>query len=423
MLDRSKPPLIKVIDQLNLPKTEKHQLDNGIPVYEVNLGTQQVVKVEFIFSAGRPFEDKRLASRATLGLLKEGTKNHSAEAIAEQLDFYGSSLSFPFNLDTSNIILYSLNRHLEKSLAVVAELLLAPQFPEQELSNFIKRNQQQLQLDLAKNDVVAYRTITEQLFGADHPYGYNSLPETYATLERTDLIKHFQKCYNAANCVIFISGLTNPNMIKLLNQYLGQMPLGKPLKAQVPSAVPQVEKKTVLSIPDSIQTAIRLGRPLFGRTHADYKKMYVLNTILGGYFGSRLMANIREEKGYTYNIYSIMDVMRYDGCLYIGAEVGNDFVAATLEEMYLEIERLQNELVGPKEMDMVRNYLLGNFLSMLDGPFNVSEIIKTIVMEQLSWSYFDELVETIKTIRPQDILELAQQYLQRDQLWELVVGQ
>ena len=150
MLDRSQSPSIQEISNLQLIKPIQHRLKNNIPVYEINMGTQEVIKLEVIFQAGRPFEHKEMVARATSRLLKEGTKQHSSTEIAEKVDFYGGTLSMPVNLDTSNVVLYCLRKHFDKLLPILAEIILNPTFPEKELQRFIKNNQQRLQVELSK---------------------------------------------------------------------------------------------------------------------------------------------------------------------------------------------------------------------------------------------------------------------------------
>jgi zinc protease len=422
MLDRTKAPEIQAVSDLKLPEPDASVLDNGIRVYESRLGTQDIIKLELVFLAGRPYEEKKMVARATSALLKEGTEMRKGEEIAEVIDFYGGSLSGPFNLDTSNLVLYCLTRHFDRLLPLLSEILTMPSFPEDELAAFKERNKQRLQIDLSRGDVVAYRAITELMFGADHPYGYNSRPEHYDALTRSDLVRHFQQHFHGGNCMIFISGKTDHRTIPLLNTYLGKgLPGGKQSTPRILVAESRPEH-LLIPHPDTVQTAVRIGRRLFDRKHPDFNGMYVLNTLLGGYFGSRLMANIREDKGYTYNIYSTVDPMVYDGYFYIGTEVGNEFARPALREIYSEVDRLQQELVTEEEMTMVRNYLLGNLLTMLDGPFNVSEVVKTMVVEGLSTSAFDDLVHTIREISSEEIRILAQRYFQAGDLWEIVVG-
>lgn len=422
MLDRTIAPEILEIKKLKLPVPALHHLDNGIPVYEINMGTQEVLKLEVIFNGGRPYEHKKLVGRATGSLLKEGSKSHTAAEVAEQIDFYGGSFGVPVNLDTTNVHLFSLTKHFDKLIPILAELINEPAFPEKELHSFIERRKQKLQVDLSRPDVVAYRKITEFIFGKNHPYGYNSHPDTYDALRREDLIQHFQGKFTSGNCKIIICGKTNDQILKLLNQHLGQsIPKGNASIPKIPNTLFEPQKIHI-DHPDTVQTAIRIGCRLFNRKHPDFKGLYILNTILGGYFGSRLMANIREDKGYTYNIYSTLDTMLFDGYFYVGTEVGNEFVKPTIKSIYEEFEILQNDLVQEDELRMVRNYLLGNLLTMLDGPFNVSDIVKTMILEDLPFEDFEDLIKVVNTITAEEIRELARKYLNSEQMWEVVVG-
>jgi predicted Zn-dependent peptidase len=422
MPNRTQPPLIRQIENLRLPPIEKIELDNGIPVHVVNMGTQEVLKLEVVFYAGRPFERKQLAARATAAMLKEGSKSYDSEAIAEQFDYFGSSFRTPFNIDTCDVVLYTLNKYFDNVLPIVAEVLAAPSFPQNELDNFIQINRRNLQLDLTKNDNIAYRTVTEMIFGTEHPYGYNSFPETYLALQRDDLLEHYHRCFNSQNCDIIISGKVTDQVLESLNRHLGQaVHQGKVQQPRLALA-PAPERSEHINNPKTVQTAIRLGRRLFNRQHEDYPGVYLLNTVLGGYFGSRLMANIREDKGYTYNVYSVLDSMSYDGSFFISTEVGNEFAGQTLREIYREMEALRREPVSAEEFEMVQNYVMGTFLTMLDGPFNVAEVVKTMVLEHLPVEHFEEFVRRVQAITPRELMRLAQHYLDPNDWYEVVVG-
>lgn len=421
MLDRNTAPETKKVSELQLPLPNIHTLDNGISVYETRMGTQDIIKIEIIFHSGRPFEQKKLAARATAALLKEGTTSMTSAEIAEKIDFYGGTLNVPVNLDTSNVILYSLTKHFRKLLPIVADIVTNPIFPAEELSAFCERNIQNLAVDLTRGDVVAYRKITEFIFGENHPYGYNSSEKYYRDLTRDDLTAHFKQNYHAGNCKIFISGKTTGKHIDMLNTHLGKtIPKGKAEQPVFAQYFP-VPKKVKIPHVESVQAAIRIGCRLFNRTHPDFDGLYILNTILGGYFGSRLMNNIREDKGYTYNIFSSLDAMVYDGYFYVGTEVSNDLTEKTLVEIYREMAILQEELVEEEELSMVKNYLLGNMLTMLDGAFNVSDVVKTYVTEDLPISDFDRLTAKINQITAEELRELAKKYFKPENMWEVIV--
>lgn len=422
MPNRAKAPKIKTITNIPMPEVQQLKLDNGIPVYVVNMGTQEVLKVEVIFQGGRPYERTKLASRATSALLREGTQNYNSAELAEKLDYYGSSLAIPYHTDTASLSLLSLSKHFDKVLPLLGEVIKTPTFPEHELQAFTQRSIQHLQVDLSKNDVVAYREITELFFGPEHPYGYNSTAETYTQLTRDDLLEHHGRLFTADNCMVIISGKVTKDVLDQLNEQLGHgIPKGE---IPLPSLILQesVPQRQVISKPDSLQSAIRIGFRTFNRHHPDFFDLSILNVILGGYFGSRLMTNIREEKGYTYNIYSTLDAMQYDGCFYIGTEVGNEFVSDTLTQIYLEMQRLREELVDEDELEMMRNYLLGNYLTMIDGPFNVAELVRLLVTENLPFTELQNSVDRTLAITEEDIQSMAQKYLIPEKMSEVIVG-
>jgi len=422
MPDRTKIPDIKGINRLELPEPQQVVLSNGIPMYVLSMGKQEVCKLELVFRAGRPFEHKQLVARATNALIKEGSQKYTGAAIAEEMDYYGCSLSTPFNIDVSTITLYAVNKHLDKVLPLLTDLLSAPTFPQRELDSFIKRNRQRLLVDLTKSDALAYRKITELIFGPRHPYGYNSFPDTYGRLTKDDLVGHHRRLHVSGNAMVFFSGKISNEMIKRVDEAVSStVAWGERAEPFLPEITSEPEK-VYLSQENSLQTAVRLGRRMPNRDHPDYPGLYLLNMVLGGYFGSRLMNNIREKQGYTYNIYSLLDPMVFDGGFFIGTEVSNETVKDTLRQIHIELERLRSELIGEEELEMVRNYTLGYLLTLMDGTFSIAELIKTLYVDGLSIDFVDRLSMVVKNISAKELRTLARQYFQPDSLWEVVVG-
>ena len=421
-LNRKASPLIHEVGHLVLPEPGVIHLDNGIPVYVMDFPGHEILKIEVVYRAGRPEEDKHLASRATARLVREGTVSQTGAEIAEHIDFYGGSLHIPTNLDTANFLLFALHKYAAELIPVFAGLFQEPIFPADELETFKRTSIQELMVDLDKEEVLAYRRITELIYGENHPYGYNSTPADYAALNRDDLICHFNHWYTPANCRIFVSGRVDAPVLQLLNQHFGQTQRQGRLLDSPPQIADYQPKKEHIKHAGSLQTAIKIGRRLFSRQHPDYNGVYVLNTILGGYFGSRLMMNVREKRGYTYNIYSTADSMLYAGCLYVATEVHTGKAGATIREIFSEMKRLRDTPVSTEELAMVRNYLLGMLLNGLDGPLNTSDVVKTLITEDLPLQAFDALVHTIRTITPEQLLELANRYLQPEDFWTVTVG-
>lgn len=419
---RKTPPSIHEVTTLTLPHPSVAQLDNGIPVYQTRLGTQEIMKIDIVIRSGRPEETKRLTSRATSRLLREGTASFNSAEIAHQLDFWAGTLKMPINLDTGNVTLYCMTKHFPKLLPLLAEIIQEPTFPQHELKTFVDNSIQSLAVELTKNDVIAYRTITELAFGADSPYGYNSMPDDYRALTADDLKQYHSEHYTSDNMVIFLSGNFDDSVLTLLNQYLGQNKSTARRKNAPLSILDAKPQKIRVKNADTLQAAIRLGRRMGNRKDPDFNGFFVLNTILGGYFGSRLMSNIREDKGYTYNINSATDAMHSESFFYIASEIGNEFVEKALVEVYKELDILQNDLVGDAELTMVRNYLMGNLLNMVDGPFAINDVIRTFIIEGLPLDSFPDFVETIRTISPTELRDLAQKYFKKEDLFEVLVG-
>jgi zinc protease len=419
---RAKAPRIKKLIRPVLPAVQFLKLKNGIPVYMLKSGSEPVVKLEILFRSGRAFEKAMQASRFTCQMLMEGTISMNSEAISEHFDYYGSSLATNMTMDHTGLTLHCLEKHTEVLFPLLSEILINPQFPELELAKAKKNAKERLLLDLSKNDFVAYRELTTALFGSKHPYGYNSDANTIDAIQRSTLQEHFERTHNAQNCIIFISGLVSERTLSLLDQYFSEIPQGVLVNPQDMAIEANSGNNFKFPSKNKHQVALRLGKRLFPRNHPDFNSLYVLNTILGGYFGSRLMAQIREEMGYTYNIYSSLDTMLYDGAFIISMETDREFLDESRAQIYQEMKRLCEFEVKKSELNMVRNYLLGYLLTALDGPLHASELIKGLIMEGASLESFDQLVDCIMHISGSDLLTVAQNYLNEKGMTEVIVG-
>ncbi len=420
-LNRIKGPAITDIKSVSLPEIHQFKLGNGIPVYEISGSIQEVVKIEIVFQSGRPFESKKMVSKAVSYLIKEGTKDLTSTEIAQQIDYYGATLKTSTNLDDTRIILYSLSKYLKHVSPILLDILTLAQFPQNELDNYINNSIQNLNIDLSKDEFRAYRVLTENIFGVDHPYGYNSSADLYSGIKKADLVDHYNRAFGIDNCEIFISGHVTDEVRTVLEETCGQLKQ----KSSVRLIVPDIVTGSLLtSIPTANvhQTAIRIGKRLFNRSHEDYPVMFFLTTLLGGYFGSRLMTNLREDKGYTYSIYAGLDDFVYDGYFYISADVGNEYVSNSIKEIRYELEALMSKPVSAEEMRLVRNYLMGNLLNMLDGPFNQAQVVRTLITKQCDLESFNNFVDEILGMTSENVQIAAQKYLDPDSMISVLVG-
>jgi len=421
-VDRKKGPAINKITKLNIPPIHREILANGTELLEVNMGTQNLVQLEVLYKGGRISEHKKGVSRATARMIKEGTEKYSSSALAEEIDFYGANMTSGASLDYSYAKIFTLSKYFDRILPMLTQILDHPTFPEEELEKYKANSIQKLQVENAKSELVAYKTITEYLYGNHHPYGYNSTTDIYQNITKADLIQCFQECYAADNRIVILSGKLNEDIRKEVRAYFAQpMPKSLPFQYNPPdSDVSRIVK--TLRAEDNIQSAIKIGCRLFKRDHPDFADFFILNTILGGYFGSRLMSSLREDKGYTYNIYSSIDMMIYDGYFNISTEVSNAYLQQTLEGIYHEMELLTIEKVEDDELDMVRNYLSGNFLNMIDGPFKLAGMSKVIALNGLDFDFYRHLMNRIHTVTADDLLLLAQRYFVKSNMVEIIVG-
>jgi predicted Zn-dependent peptidase len=425
MLDRTKAPIIQdAVDfDVKLKPYEGFQLDNGTPVYTINAGAEEVVMLEMVFFAGNWYEDKNIVAATTNHLLKNGTKNKTAFEINEFFEFYGAFLSRSCYNETATITLHCLNKHLTVLLPVVTELITDAVFPETELAIYKQNQKQKLEVNLKKCDFIAHRLIDEYIYGFDHPYGKYTSAKDFDQLERNDLIEFYEKYYTHGKCLIFVAGKLPSALFSMLNSELGKLPFNQTDKIIKP--IPQIrasqKKYRITNDIDSVQAAIRIGRPFPNRHHPDFPKVGVLNNIFGGFFGSRLMSNIREDKGYTYGIHSYIQNHIHDTALLVSTEAGRDVAEATITEVYKEMALLRDEKIDAEELDLVRNYMIGSLLGDLDGPFHIIARWKNYILNNLDANYFYNSLEIVRTVTAEELQELANKYLQPEDFYELLV--
>ncbi len=424
-MNRKISPVIKdAVDyKLELKPCEKFVLDNGIPVYAVNAGAQDVLQIEMVFYAGNFFEQKKGIAAATNFLIKNGTSTRTALQLNEAFEYYGAYCNRACYNETAVLTLHTLTRHLEKLLPVMEDMLTDSIFPSQELEIYQQNSRQRLQVNLQKCEFIAGRLIDSYLYGEKHPYGtYNNIVDIDSL--DVDSIKNFYKDhYLQGQCVIFVAGNIPAGLEKLLNDHFGKLKLGKP-PVTLPEKItePFSEKKyRIQNDAASVQGAIRIAAAFPNRHHPDFKKAIILNNVFGGFFGSRLMSNIREDKGYTYGIHSYLQNHMQQSAWMISTEAGKDVCEATIEEVYKEMQKLREEKIGEEELMLVRNYMIGGILGDLDGPFQIIAKWKNIILNNLTESYFYDSIHEIKTVSAEDLQELANKYLQPEKFYELVV--
>jgi zinc protease len=422
MLNRTLVPDSMQVNDIKFIAPQQQQLDNGIKVYTINAGKQDLVRIEFIFDNVNFDASKPLQAVAVNHLINNGTATLSARDIANKVDYYGAFLQTEYGADQSSIKLYTLNKHLKAVLPILKSILDESVFPQQELDIFIQNQKQSLQVSLEKNDFLARKTFAHAIFG-NSSYGSNINLSDYDAVQQQDLLDYYHAAYKPENCTLFVAGKFEQQEFELLNTIFGQEWNNKLSSGRNKFVFADAQKGEILiERPGALQSAIRMGSLGINRTHPDFAGFQVLNCLLGGYFGSRLMANIREDKGYTYGIGSAVVSMKDAGYFFIATEVGAAVCGDALMEIEKEIDILKTDLVPAAELDLVRNYMLGSMLGSLENAFSHADKFKSIFFSGLDYKYYDDYIETVKTIDASKLRSLANQYLNTAGFTKVIVG-
>ncbi|GAB3555816.1 M16 family metallopeptidase [Spirosoma fluminis] len=422
-LDRTQSPTFQAIQEVRLPAVQTHQLTNGIPLHLIAVAQQPVLRLECVFEAGTWHEQKPNSAFFAIKMLAEGTNKRTSAQISEYFDRYGAFLELSSGPDRASLVVYCLTKFLPEVLPVLGELLTEPTFPQKELDDLRNITLQNLRVNYEKNAYLAGVLFREKLFGSKHPYGRSQRPEAIEQLTRADVVHFYESVIRNRPFQLILAGEAGETEIALINGELGKLAL-RTDQLPVSESVDIVSDHTpvLAEKANSIQSSIRLGRRLFTRAHPDFFRMLVTNEVLGGYFGSRLMKNIREEKGFTYGISSNIPSFRRDGYFLIGTDVNKENTQQTLDEIYKEIRLLQTELVSDDELQTVKNYMAGEFVGSLNTPFEIADRYKVILFDGLPANFLATYIQKLRAVTADDVLETATQYLAPDRLQEVVVG-
>ena len=424
MLDRTTPPPIRQLSEFSITRPDRRTMKNGMPLNIIHAGTEDVVRFDLLIGGGQWNQEQPLQAMFANRMLREGAGNLTSSQIAERLDYYGAWLELSSSVNYGFITLYSLNKYFARTLAVISEMIKAPTFPAKELSVVADTNKQQFLVNSTRVEMIARKQLNTALFGPEHPFGRYAVAEDYDRITPEVLRSFYRKYYHSGNCSIFLSGKVTEDTIRRVTDTFGT-PFGqyqqKAIKLEF-SFNAVAEKRIFIEREDALQSAVKLGCTTITRQNPDFLKLRVLMTLFGGYFGSRLMSNIREEKGYTYGISAGIMFYPDSGLLGISTETDNEYVEPLIQEVYHEIDKLHQELVPMEELTMVRNYMLGEMCRSYESAFSLSDAWIFIATSGLDDLYFSRSLQAVNEVTPQEIQELAQRYLCKETLKEVIAG-
>lgn len=427
MINRRVMPETKPVRGINLPNPVYSYLTNGIPVALLPSGHEPICRLDLVFDAGSRYQDQLLTASLTAQMIPEGTSTKSGGEIAELFEFYGSFFNAVADRDQAEITLHAPGKHMAPLLEITREVLFQPAF-NPDMLEIIKQNRiQSMLVDDQRVESASRKAFIAALFGREHPYGAVAEASDVNGVVPEHLIRFYSRYYRPERCRILVTGLNPEQYLPLIDQALGHdWPTTSNSESIDNESLSQPStassSRIFLPMKEAVQASIRMGKPLFSRKNPDFSGLSIVNTILGGYFGSRLMKNIREEKGLTYGISSHLATLRDHGFFMLGSTVEAGSADAALQECRKEMTRLASDLVPEVELELVRNYLTAQVQRSIDGPIQVAEQFRSLWMHEMDFSHLKEFIRLINNISPEEIRDLAAKYLNPTEMIEVIAG-
>ena len=426
MLNRLQPPPLCTPQQMDILRPQTSILPNGATLHWLSAGDHEVVRIDLVMEGGRWHQEQPLQALFANRLLREGTGRFSSAEIASRPDSYGAGRGLSRSMTHSCLTLYTLCKYLPQTLELIGSMLTEPTFPEAELQVVKETNRQQHLVNLSKVSFLAQRGLMRQLYGPQHPCGVWVEEEDYQRLHPELLRRFYRHYYHPSRLHVFLFGHVEADQLRRVTDVLGTCTFGSEKPHPLPSTsfqiAPVEERHFFAERPEAMQSAVRMGLLTIDHHHPDFQKLRLLVTLFGGYFGSRLMSNIREEKGYTYGIGADLATHPGSSLLHIHTETANEYVPALIGAVYHDIERLQNELVGEEELSMVKNYKLGEMCREMESVLSLADAWIFVQNNGLPADYFRTMLEEVKSATAEELRDLACRYFCKEKLKEAVSG-
>ncbi|WP_205501509.1 M16 family metallopeptidase [Rufibacter psychrotolerans] len=420
-LNRSQAPAVAELttDLSITPEVVSTPSGARLHIFQNNI--QPVTRIEFVFQAGKWYQPKAGVASLTAKMLKEGTQSYTAKQIADMVDYYGASLEVNHGFDRATVTLYCLSKFVPTLLPLAFEVIYHPSFPEAELSLMKQRVIQTLSVDKQKNSYLATEAFTTAIYGQQHPYATLITAEEIEAITVDDLVNFHKEAYTFSTAEVFVTGDVTPADIERLRTGIKAESSSNKVGLSVPASEPktgvQVERTA-----NEMQASIRVGKPSLRPSHHDYPALYLLNHIFGGYFGARLMKNIREDKGFTYGIYSSLTHKEQNSLFTIGTDIKGDKVNETLEEISKEMATLRNEPIPAEELETAKKHLSGKFLSDHATIFDKMDRYRSNTLLGLPTTFYTDLLQQIQLLSAEQLQEVANKYFVDADLIKIVTG-
>lgn len=408
MIDRTQQPEIKPVDTIDFIRPGTFDLTTNTRLFCMTNVPNETAKFELYFDAGTIRGKSELASFVN-GLLLSGTKHKTSIEINEEINALGGFLEQGVSNENAVVTVYALRENILAIARILQDAIQHCVFDEHEFEQLKKERRQSFKVNMEKVSYLAQRSLRQRLFSNSETYGAVTQEGDFETITVSDLKSFHQNHYLEGLNKLALIGHFSQDEIDAFMDIFGSWSIER--KPVYEANFLNLKGLAHTEKDNAVQTAVRLGRQLFNKQHPDYPDFLVLHTILGDYFGSRLMSNIREDKGYTYGIGSMIGELQESGYFIIATEVGKEVKDATLDEIRFEMERLQREPVGEEELTLVKNYMLGQLLKSADGAYSIMDLFLSVEQLPEGLEFYNGIIKHIHAITPDRIQELAKRYL------------
>ncbi|MEQ8927010.1 MAG: pitrilysin family protein [Fulvivirga sp.] len=416
MLNRKIAPVLFKPAQLVFPEPESIQLSTGLKVHLFQNRNVDAIKVEFIFRNASSYrEPLNGINLLTSKLLMSGTSSKSSKEISDGFARLGSFIEVNPSFDYTTVDIHCVKKTLFPTLTLFSEILRDSNFPDDEigLQKSILINNYKIQQQ--KNNIVASRLFRKSLF-PEHPYGQSVIPQDLEKIDLKNIIEFYKN--NWSSFEIIISGNISIDELKSFEKDFTY----EPHFANYLETFTYSKKVLNNHRPNSVQTSLKIGLPTINKSHTDYTSLLFTNYVLGGYFGSRLMKNIREEKGLTYGIYSSIVNLQHASYFTITSEVSSKKKELAIDEIVNEIKMLSSSQILDEELITAKNHWIGSFQNDLSSPYSLIEKFKSYYLYNLEPNYILDFYNSINKIKPHDIIDASKNYLNTNQMSLISVG-
>ena len=409
MIDRSKPPVIPIPREFLFPEYSQTMLSNGIRLILVEDHAQPLLSIHLVFRKGAAAESIPGLANFTAQMITRGTTSRSAQQIADEMDFLGGSLYASSAWDTTSVSLTVLTKFAIAGLNVFADVVCNASFPEDEIERYRLQALSYLQQNYSDPNYLASVALRYGLYKG-HTYGHalTGTLESIGGLKRQDCLAYYNDVFTPGNAFIVATGnITIDQLKQMLETALEGWEAKRSEPEQAEASTPVKERKVVVcEKPEAAQTVLLVGFASPSLSDPDYPAMQFLNTLLGSVFISRLNANLREEKGYTYGVNSYIDVRRSSSSLVIGTSVGKDVTLPAVEEILGELQRMASEPITDEELDLTRKYMLGSFALRTATPNQVISLLSSLELFGLPPEYYEQYYKALAAITKEQLFDV-----------------